>query len=271
MPADRGSALGIFRSSAGATWVPVLLYHRVVPTLPPNDPYRNCVTVEAFDRQMSWLHRRGYQSIPLAALERRFEGRPAEGSDAVRRPVIVTFDDGYQDTFRFAWPVLQRYGFTATVFVVTDALGGDNSFDSPGDTERAPMLTADELRILQAQGMDIGSHTCSHPGPLTLLGDAALEAELMRSRQTLEHLLNAPVRHFAYPHSQVERRVELAVQRAGYTLACAGVGVRWTPMCVTRVDPATGHGATIEWRMHWRRLKWLLRSSSGLPARRASL
>lgn len=239
-------------------WAPILLYHRVVPATPPRDPYRNCVSSATFAAHMAWLARRGYRTIQLADLRAAFE-HGAAGRVPPRRSVVITFDDGYEDTYAHAWPILRRHGFSAAVFVVADAIGGDNRFDAAHGEARAPMLTAEQLRTLHRQGVEIGSHTCSHPDALTDLADGALWDELTRSRSILESALGAPVRHFAYPHSRVDGRVEAAVERAGYELACAGVGTRFDPFCLQRVEPPPGGGPSLGRQIHWRHLKWLLR------------
>jgi peptidoglycan/xylan/chitin deacetylase (PgdA/CDA1 family) len=244
-------------SSNRSDWLPILLYHRVVPVVPRRDPYHNCVSSTAFASHMAWLAQRGYQTLSLDDVGKWLEQRREDSPSLPRRPMAITFDDGYQDTYRYAWPVLERYGFTASVFVVTDAIGGDNSFDIGPRSGGVPMLTGEEIRELHRYRVDIGSHTCSHPASLVDLADDRLVDELARSRATLEDVVGAPAEHFAYPHSKVDRRVEAAVRDAGYTLACAGVGRRFSRFCLQRVAPPAGGGARTELQIHWRRLKRL--------------
>lgn len=241
-------------------WVPVLMYHRVVPVLPTHDPFGNCITTATFETHLRWLARRGFTPVTVGdvarSLDRHDDGRAA----LPRRPVAITFDDGYQDNYLYAWPLLKRYGFPATIFLVSDAIGGDNAFDAAYVSERAPMLTLAQIRELQAAQIDFGSHTCSHPASLTQVSDEQLADELERSRSQLESLLDRPVEHFSYPHSQLDARIEAAVERAGYRLACGGMGTRFSRFCIHRVQSRARHGVVLEAEIRWRQSKWLARN-----------
>lgn len=237
-------------------WTTILLYHRVVPVLPRCDPYHNCISTRVFENQIKWLARRGYRSLSLVDLERTFDHPIRQRFPGRRKEVVITFDDGYRDNYVYAWPILQRYGFTATIFLVTGAIGGDNSFDAGYGGECVPMLSLHEIHEMQRQGISFGSHTLSHPSDLAALTDDQLADELQGSRAILQRLLNAPVEHFAYPHSKLNSRVEAAVEQAGYRLACAGVGTRFTRLCLQRVEPMARGGTRTELYVLWRQLKW---------------
>ena len=240
-----------------APWAPILLYHRVVPTLPQHDPTRNCVSSAAFAGHLRWLARRGYRSLALADVDAYLAG----GAVLPRRAVAITFDDGYEDNYTHAWPLLQRYGFAATVFLIADVVGGDNAFDRDvAGYEPAAMLSAGQIHEMQRGGIVFGSHGRAHRAPLTALDDRALDRELVISRRSLEGLLDAPVDYFAYPYSKVDARVEAAVARAGSRLACAGVGTRFAPTCLHRVKPPSAGGAVVEAHIIWRRLKRAVRA-----------
>ena len=233
-------------------WLPVLLYHRVAPELPAQDPFGNFTSCDAFAAHLRWLQAGGWRSVSLGQIAVALAGGPALPS----RAVALTFDDGYRDTFEHAWPLLRQHGFKATVFMVSGAVGGDSSFDSGAGYEPSPMLSADEIRFMHSAGVEFGSHTRSHPESLPRLGDDLLGDELAGSRRDLEAILDSPVDVFAYPHSRHDERVEKAVIAAGYRLACAGTGTRLEPACVNRVlPPADGEGS-LAGSIRWRRLKW---------------
>ena len=244
-------------------WLPVLLYHRVAPS-PGHDPWGNFVSPRAFESHLRWLRAWGYRSVTLAAVAEALEGGPP----LPRRAVAITFDDGYLDTYQHAFPLLQRHGFGAAVFLVTDAIGGVSSFDSGSGYEPAAMLGWDEIRKMAAAGIEFGSHTCGHPATLVDLDDAQLRAELESSRRAIENLLDAPAELFSYPHSRLDERVEAAVDAAGYRLACAGVGTRFDRLCVSRVAPPRARGPAVDVVAVWRRLKW--RASAVLTVARAA-
>lgn len=242
---------------ASTSWLPILAYHRVVEHRPPIDPVGNCVTVAKFENHLRWLSANGFSSVPLAVAGRVFDG----GVNRLPpRSVVITFDDGYLDNFDFAWPLLKRYGFTATIFLVSDTIGGYNSFDAglPGNV--VPMLSWDQIREMHKGGVAFGSHTCSHPGSLVDLDDAHLRYELEMSKATLEEGLNAQVDEFSYPHDQLDRRVETAVEAAGYNLACAGVGARFSRYCMSRVSPPKRGDTSLAIGLFERRLKWTIRN-----------
>lgn len=232
-------------------WVPVLLYHRVVPEPPDRDPFGNCITVGAFESHLRWLAWRGYRSLTLSELA--LAAVHDRGQSGLR--VAITFDDGYRDNWTHALPLLRRYGFNATVFVVTDAIGGYNDFDSLAGVERAPMLTSDEILGLARSGIEIGSHTCAHPPSLPELSDEGMKAELGRSRHRLEDIVGRPVRCFSYPHSRVTPRAQAAVMEAGYLAACAGVGTRFSRYNLSRVATSPIWGPALGATMGWRWLK----------------
>src|ERR1700687_3202340 len=216
-----------------AWWLPILAYHRVVEGRPPFDPAGNCVTTETFESHLRWLAANGFSSVPLSALGDAFDN----GGGLPRRSVVLTFDGGYRDNSEFAWPLLKRHGFTATIFLVSDAIGGYNHFDAdlPGDP--VPMMSWEEVREMRLAGIAFGSHTCSHPPSLIALDDDRLRHEVEASKSAVEGSLDAPADQFSYPHDQLDSRVEAAVEAAGYGLACSGVGSRFSRYCLSRVSP----------------------------------
>ncbi len=242
-------------SSSRRCWLPVLLYHRVAP-YPREDPWSNFVSPRAFESHLRWLHFWSYRSVPLSAVADSLAGGPR----LPRRAVAITFDDGYLDTYQQAFPLLRRYGFGATVFLVTGAIGGDSSFDAGSVYEAAPMMGWDEIRTMAADGIEFGCHTHSHPESLMDLDDADLNRELEDSRRRLEALLDQSVDLFAYPHSKHDSRVEAAVAAAGYRLACSGVGTRFDSLCISRVAPPRLAGPAVDVVASWRRLKWRVRN-----------
>ena len=235
----------------GRGWLPVLLYHRIGQP-PAVDIWGNFVSPRVFESHLRWLRGWGYCGLPLRAVADALAG----GRRLPRRAVAITFDDGYMDTYQHAFPLLRRYGFGATVFLVSDAIGGDSSFDIQSGYDRAPMLGVDEIRTMAAGGIEFGSHTRTHPETLVELDDALLLEELDGSKRAIEEMLGEPVDLFAYPHSKHDSRVESAVAGAGYRLACGGVGTRFDSLCVSRLAPPHAGGPAVGVVAGWRRLKW---------------
>jgi peptidoglycan/xylan/chitin deacetylase (PgdA/CDA1 family) len=218
----------------------------------------NCVSVATFESHLRWLAANGFSSVPLSLAGRVFDAGMTEALPA--RSVVLTFDDGYRDNYDFAWPLLKRYGFTATIFLVSDAVGGYNHFDAGLTGDPVSMLGWEQVREMLAAGIAFGSHTCSHPDSLVDLDDERLRYELAGSKAMLEEGLNAEIGEFSYPHDQLDARVEAAVEAAGYTLACAGVGTRFSRYCMTRVSPPQRGDISLAIGLLERRLKWSIRN-----------
>jgi peptidoglycan/xylan/chitin deacetylase (PgdA/CDA1 family) len=192
---------------------PVLMYHGVATVA--DDPFHLFVTPVRFHRQMLLLKRCGLRGVSLGTLGDAIAANRAQGL------VGITFDDGYRDVLRFAVPVLHQYGFVATFFVVSDLLGGSNTWDPP---PRRDLMTAADVRDLAASGQEIGSHGARHVR-LTEVTAAELRNEVAGSRATLAGLLGAEPRTFCYPYGAVDGTVVRAVADAGYTYGCAAARV----------------------------------------------
>ncbi|HVA82504.1 MAG TPA: glycosyltransferase [Candidatus Binataceae bacterium] len=174
--------------------LPMLLYHNVGPR-PAEDPSLLTVATEQFERQMRWLVSRGYQTIWPSDWRAARRGR----KPLPRKPVMLTFDDGYADMVEFAFPVLRRYGLKAAAYVVTKRLGLTNTWDEVNGHRTMRLMTAEQIRECAAQGIEFGSHTRTHPH-LTSLSKEQLTDEIEGSRDDLRDLLGTEVVSFAYPY-----------------------------------------------------------------------
>jgi peptidoglycan/xylan/chitin deacetylase (PgdA/CDA1 family) len=188
----------------------VLMYHSVEAY--DADPYQVTVHPERFDRQLRWLHRRGWRGVSMIEL---LYARRHGLDDGL---VGLTFDDGYTDFVTEVLPALERYRFGATVYVVAGALGGHNSWDEPGP--RKTLMTEADVRRAASAGMEIGSHSLSHIG-LPRIDDRELTEQVARSRHILTEITKQPVPGFCYPYGSVGEREMQAVRAAGYDYACS--------------------------------------------------
>ena len=139
-----------------------------------------------------------------------------------RQRVVLTFDDGYANVYDLAWPNLLRYGFTATLFLVTQHVGGWNDWEPPpAGLGARPMLSWQQVAELSATGMEIAAHTQTHRNLLELsAADAA--GEIVASRTDIESHLQQSVESFAYPFGRNSAAVEEIVRRE-FRAACTTV------------------------------------------------
>ena len=201
--------------AVGTDSLPILMYHRVAPTgSPATRAYR--VTLEAFEEQLRYLSDAGYYSIGLE--EWRIAMMKRKGPSG--RAILITFDDGYRDFLTYAWPLLKRYEFSATVFLVANEIGKSNHWDRVYG-EEVPLLGWGEIRQLQSEGIEFGSHSATHR-PLTGLSITDVVCEGVRSRAILERELQTPIRAFAYPYGDVDQVVQHLIGACGYVfgLSC---------------------------------------------------
>ncbi|MEV6117209.1 polysaccharide deacetylase family protein [Streptomyces sp. NPDC052109] len=193
------------------TPVPILMYHSVATA--PNDATRALsVAPEAFAEQMALIGDLGLTPLTTADLADRWRtGRPLPA-----RPVLVTFDDGYEGVHRHVLPVLAKHGYPATVFVSTGWIRG--AYDTGGGLDT--MLDWPQVRRLAAAGVEIGGHSHTHP-QLDQLDDGALRRELTHCTEIVADELGARPVSFAYPYGYSSRRVRQAVREHGYGQALA--------------------------------------------------
>ena len=206
----------------------LLAYHGVGP--PAGDDKRLLITLDRLESQIRYLKRRGYRF--LTAEELLEEGAPR------KRTAVLTFDDGFRSWLTDVAPLLRRLGVRGT-FYVSPGLFGTQHFDVPGDAGR--LLEEDEARALAEDGMELGSHSISHPDLRTLDGPE-LASELRESKEAVEQLTGRPCRTFAYPFGLYDERVTQAAAEAGYELAFAWLPGPWRPLEAPRLPAPPRHG-----------------------------
>ena len=135
------------------------------------------------------------------------------------RPILFTFDDGYRDFADIAWPILDRHGFSALVFLVAGKVGGFADWDvSYG--EPAPLMDWDDIQKLASEGVDFGSHTLDHQRLDSVSIDQVRE-ECAGSRVLLESNLGRGIAAFSYPWGVHNEDIRRAVSETGYQVAMA--------------------------------------------------
>ena len=214
------AAAGAAASARWAWWrksvegLSVLMYHKVGAPPEPTQLRKLWVSTEAFESQIVFLKRNGYTPVRFSDLERSAR----TGTPLPEKPVLITFDDGYRNNFLEAFPVLQRHGVPAGVFVVYETIGRHNAWHDPGSEPWVDMLRKEDMREMADSGLiEFGSHTMRHRN----LGQAPLDEarwELEESKARLEELLGHEVPFFAYPYGggAEDPAVREAALKAGY-------------------------------------------------------
>jgi peptidoglycan/xylan/chitin deacetylase (PgdA/CDA1 family) len=184
--------------------VPILMYHyiRVNPDERDAVGVNLSVTPADFRSQMDWLARNGYHPIDLDDLR----GYLLSGASLPAKPVVITLDDGYRDLYTEAYPVLRTHRFKAVAYIVSGFLG------------RPSNVTSNQVVEMNANGIEVGSHTVSHEDLIKTSG-TELHRQVADSKAALEELLGHAVPDFCYPSGAVNPAVAQAVAAAGYQSA----------------------------------------------------
>ncbi|MFO0787781.1 MAG: polysaccharide deacetylase family protein [Phycisphaerales bacterium] len=193
--------------------VPVLMYHHIREPLPSDGPAaRFIVSPTAFGAQLDYLRANGYTAIDTT----RLADAILRGARLPEKPVLITFDDGWQEHATIVLPMLRERGMVGVFFIHTGAPG-----EEPGS-----YVSWTQVCELEESGMDVESHTIGHPS-LPAVDSAVCEHELRESRRVLELKLQRPVLAVAYPFGDFTEREIEAARRAGYQVAFSTeVGLR---------------------------------------------
>lgn len=192
----------------------VLFYHRIGPERPACESTGVTIARDTFRRHLELLEQWGYSTITFQDYALYCQG----ALSLPRKPVIITFDDGYRDVFTYAYPVMREFGMRGVVFVLGSRSIRTNEWDR-GISPVYELLREEEILELHEAGFEIGAHSMHH---VRLTGVAESESwnELYEARIGLEILLNAPVRTLSYPYGLANEAIKQMARDAGYTIAC---------------------------------------------------
>jgi peptidoglycan/xylan/chitin deacetylase (PgdA/CDA1 family) len=191
----------VIQPGAASVKVPILTYHyvRVNPDRGDHLGFALSVTPADFAAQMDWLTANGYHPITTETLYGYLNGTRGLPS----KPIVLTFDDGYEDFFTTALPILRSHDFTAVTYIVSGFIG------------RSGYMSAAQINELDRYGFEIGSHTVDHAN-LARLSIGSVRYQVTASKRALEQLLGHPVNSFCYPSGKFNSDVVAAVAEAGY-------------------------------------------------------
>ena len=241
---SKGLPLPILLSAAVAGWIltaepsagfPILEYHMVKEDAPPEE-HRYVVPPADFAQQLDYLAEEGYTTITPQDYARARKGK----QELPAKPVILSFDDGYEDNWRVVFPMLQERGMKAVFYVVTNDIG------QPG------YMTWDNLFDLEHSGMEIGSHTANHI-PLTTLTPTEQRDELRLSKLLLEWRGMKTIYSFSYPNGAYDDTVVAMLAEENYLTAVTGEAglntFETNPYRLHRVNIPAPHLGLTEFRL----------------------
>lgn len=188
-----------YLTGANKKGVRILCYHKVND----RDTDYMTVTTQQFRAQMEYLYEQRYEAAHLHQFV-----RPEFGSMNLKRPIVITFDDGWRDNYEFAFPILKEYGFEAMIFLIADNIG------------KPDFLTKDQILEMHEFGIRFGSHTSSHADLKSLNKDEKWK-EIFSSRKVLEETFPFTVDYFCYPKGLYDQEAVKMVREAGYMGACS--------------------------------------------------
>jgi len=196
--------------------IPILYYHQVHPSAPES------VSPDFFEQQIYFLKKQGFNFISL----REFFDEHVRENFWGGKNIVITFDDGYEDNYLYAFPIIKKFGLKCTIFISTyfienkclfpwhnSKLGADKDFK---------MLSWEQIEEMSKYGIEFGSHTVSHPD-LTILNDSDIRKELEESRVTIENHTNQSVDFLCYPFGRYNQRVIRVASELGYQGACTEI------------------------------------------------
>ncbi|HEX7497136.1 MAG TPA: polysaccharide deacetylase family protein [Candidatus Limnocylindrales bacterium] len=198
------------------TRIPILIYHSLAAEAA--EPYRPySMDPGRFAEHMEHIAAGGYETLTVGQLSAALAGH---NGSVPERPLVITFDDGFEDTYSVALPILTKLGLRSTVYVVTGQIGGKSRWLAPQGEGERPMLSAGQVRDLDAAGVDIGSHGHWHVA-LDEIPFAEAVREIDTSRATLEEIVGHRVVTFAYPYGYHTGRIKRYLETTGFESACA--------------------------------------------------
>ncbi len=210
----RSESIGVSGSGKRPN-VKVLMYHKIVPDGTPPGKYSWTSTISQLKKHLALLSRWGYKAISLRDYSACLQGT----MDLPDKPVIMTFDDGYEDVRSHALPVLDEFGAKATFFVLGDRALRTNRWDAKIGVGRSELLSDEGIRELHAHGHEIGSHSMTHPDLTTMSAEGA-RREIFDSKKKLEDVIQSRVSSFSYPHGATNPALKKTVENSGYAYGC---------------------------------------------------
>jgi len=218
-------------------WIPVLMYHKI-PDQNLNSQHKIFVTTSNFEKHLKFYKNNGFQTLTFNDLLDFSKGlKPI--SDFPKKPLLLTFDDGYEDNLKNAAPLLIKYGFKAQVFLLAHNEVSYNSWDEQNEIHGDKIISGPDRFKWNHSPFEIGSHGLKHDR-ITQMSEKAALYELIESKRLLEHEFKTPVHVFAYTFGDTSEQAAKLAEIAGYEFAVntdtGGLAITENPYQIFRVN-----------------------------------
>jgi peptidoglycan/xylan/chitin deacetylase (PgdA/CDA1 family) len=203
--------------------IPILMYHSI-ESMPKSTVMRSLhVSPKNFKFQMWLLRIMGYRALSLKHLRPYLDGKKNG------RVVGLTFDDGYKNNLINALPILKKYNFSATCYIVSEAIGSSNIWDLHNNITQRPLMNENEINQWLKHGMDIGAHSQTH-ADLTCISYEQAQKEINDCKVFLEEKFKIPITDFCYPFGHFNEFICNITKKSGYLTATSMMRGRASPL-----------------------------------------
>jgi peptidoglycan/xylan/chitin deacetylase (PgdA/CDA1 family) len=199
-----------------SSWIPVLMYHKI-PEHEIQSQHKIFVTRDNFEKHLQFYKAQGFQTLTFSDLE-HFRSGTRSFNEFPRKPLILTFDDGYQDNLDHASPLLKKYNFKAQIFLLADPNIRNNQWDASSDEPAHEIVSGAERKKWLHSAFEIGSHGFSHQ-KITEMTDEQALTELKQSKLALEKEFAISVNVFAFTYGDTNKKSAKLAADAGYQYA----------------------------------------------------
>lgn len=220
-----------------SSWIPVLMYHKI-PQTEIKSQHKIFVTAENFEKHLQFFKKKGFTTLTFSELS-LFRKGELNFKHFPKKPLVLTFDDGYRDNLETASPLLKKYGFKAQLFLLADNKINSNVWDTNGDEPAHEIMSSEERQAWKNSAYEIGSHGFRHQKITEfILADA--QNELSASKLALQDEFKLTIQSFAFTYGVTRPEGAELAQRAGYEYALntdtGGMLMEEEPYSVFRVN-----------------------------------
>lgn len=197
-------------------YFPILMYHKVLDK-EIDTKHQIYVTKDKFEKHLKYFKKSGFQSITLEEYEDFREGK-IPLSKFPKKPLMLTFDDGFENNYTNLFPLLLKYNYKASIFILGDRKIEYNYWDSENKNDIEKLLKTEQILEMHNKGIDFQSHTMTHPNLVDMNVDE-IKNEIANSKISIEKLLNKKIVAFAYPYGNINENIKKLTSEIGYKYA----------------------------------------------------